>query len=434
MRLAREGIGQHRLRVLRIATIATIATIAVLGFAAVIAAEAQAHVYWTARGNTTGSTVGRANLDGTGANPAFIGGASGPVGVAVSRSFIYWANTFSSGGTIGRANLDGSGVNQSFIAGAKLPCGVAVDAAHVYWANNATNSIGRANLDGTGLSNSFITGANQPCGVAVDASHVYWTNEGGTTPGTTIGRANLDGSAANNRFIAGASAPVGVAVSASYIYWGNNSSDTVGRANLDGTGVNNRFITGSGGCSDFPAIDATHIYWANDCDGSIGRANLDGTGINNGFLSVAANPGGVAVDPPPAPTCTLGLRTNKVLLAPLKKSKGKHRPKPSLGTLTLKLSCNQAAAGTLSGKLTERIGKKPAHGEQRAKTFSLRGTHVSLRAGVPIGLVIKLPADALTALSRGASESLTLTLTATNANGTRKVTTTVPRLRFARSG
>jgi virginiamycin B lyase len=39
------------------------------------------HIFWT---NYIGNTIGRANLDGTGANHSFIGGASGPVGLAVS--------------------------------------------------------------------------------------------------------------------------------------------------------------------------------------------------------------------------------------------------------------------------------------------------------------------------------------------------------------
>jgi virginiamycin B lyase len=73
-----------------------------------------------------GSTIGRANLDGSNPNQSFIGGAFTPFGVAVDGNFVYWANQNS--GTIGRANLDGSNPNQSFIGGASGPKGVAVDA------------------------------------------------------------------------------------------------------------------------------------------------------------------------------------------------------------------------------------------------------------------------------------------------------------------
>jgi hypothetical protein len=79
---------------------------------------------------------------------------------------LYWTDFAT--GAIGRANLDGTGANQSFITAAS-PRGVAVDADHIYWTNGDVNTIGRANLDGTGANQSFITGAAFPFGVAVDA-------------------------------------------------------------------------------------------------------------------------------------------------------------------------------------------------------------------------------------------------------------------------
>ena len=51
---------------------------------------------------------------------------------AQADAFVYWTNGFSR--TIGRANLDGTGANQSFITGADNRYGVAVDGQHVYWA------------------------------------------------------------------------------------------------------------------------------------------------------------------------------------------------------------------------------------------------------------------------------------------------------------
>ena len=120
--------------------------------------------------------------------------------------------------TIGRANLDGTGADQSFITGASTPLGVAVDGAHVYWANGGTRhdrprqprrhgrqpelhhrrhrprrgrgrrrprllgeridtgTIGRADLDGTDVNQSFITGASAPRGWRSTAAHVYWAN------------------------------------------------------------------------------------------------------------------------------------------------------------------------------------------------------------------------------------------------------------------
>jgi hypothetical protein len=82
---------------------------------------------------------------------------------APAHAFVYWANFGGgSGTTVGRASVDGTGAEQGFISGAKDPIGVAVDASHIYWANEGTNSIGRANLDGTSPEPNFIPGANEP--------------------------------------------------------------------------------------------------------------------------------------------------------------------------------------------------------------------------------------------------------------------------------
>ena len=185
-----------------LAWLAAVAVAACFGWAA----QADAFVYWANQGT---NTVGRANLDGTGANQSFITGASSPRGVAVDAGHVYWTNAGT--GTIGRANVDGTGADQGFITGATSPAGVAVDTGHVYWANFLTGTIGRANVDGSGANQSFIPapGAiSSPMGVAVDAGHVYWTNQGTNT----VGRANVDGSGANQSFITGASGPAGVAV------------------------------------------------------------------------------------------------------------------------------------------------------------------------------------------------------------------------------
>jgi hypothetical protein len=300
--------------------------------AAWLAPAAHAYLYWAHRGNETGTTLGRANLNGTGVNQSFIGGATGPVGVAVDSAHIYWANTFGAHESIGRANLDGSEANQSFITGGNYPCGVAVDDSHIYWTNASGNSIGRANLNGTGVNQSFITvGVSHPCGVAVDESHIYWANQGTGFPGngTTIGRASLNGSSPEGSFIEGADGPVGVVVNSSYVYWANTNetSNTIGRANLNGTGVNQSFITG-GDCPDLPAVDDSHIYWTNACSDTIGRANLDGSEANQSFIATLQNPGGVALDvPAPEATPTTPTTPSPSNSKP-KKSKSK-KPSPA---------------------------------------------------------------------------------------------------------
>src|SRR5215468_2668870 len=258
-----------------------------------LASHAGAAVYWS---NSAGTTIGRANTNGTGASQSFIDGGSQPGGIAVDGSHIYWTNGLTH--TIGRANLDGTGVNQSFITGVNADA-VAVDGAHIYWPNAAVlgavgdGTIGRANLDGTGVDQSFITDAANPSGIAVDGAHIYW----GNNDTRAIGRANLDGTGADQSFIVSLSNVTGVAVDGGHVYWTNVGSDVIGRANLDGTGANQRFITGAGDAFGL-AVDSAHLYWTNGhtADSAIGRANLDGTGINSRFVTGAFSPGGVAVD------------------------------------------------------------------------------------------------------------------------------------------
>jgi hypothetical protein len=295
----------------RVAAFAIVAVFVLLAWAP----RAGAFVYWSNDTSNAGTTIGRANLDGTAATQNFITGASGPHDLAVDGAHIYWANQVS--GTIGRANLDGTAVNESFITGASTPVGLAVDGAHLYWTNfnngNGT-TIGRANVDGTGVDQSFITGASGPHSVAVDGAHVYWSNFG-VGNGTTIGRANLDGTGVDQSFITGASVPTGVAVDGAHIYWSNwadGAGTTIGRANLDGTGVDQSFITGASAPVGL-AVDSADLYWGNCADAScsgttIGRANLDGSGVNESFISGVGGPAGIAVDglspPPPVPVNT----------------------------------------------------------------------------------------------------------------------------------
>ena len=278
---------------LRVAVVVAIAVASCLW----LAAGAGAYVYWAS--GATGN-IGRANLDGSGSSPNFIGGATDAIGLAVDGQHVYWANNTTD--TIGRANLDGSGVNQAFIVGANSPKGVAVDGQHIYWSNGCC-SIARANLDGSAVNLNLISGATAPItskiGVAVDGQHLYWANftsEGGKN-GTTIGRANLDGSGVNQNFIAGASEPYGVAVDGQHVYWTNRGSETVGRANLDGSGADQNLIGGASGIFGL-AVDNQHLYWANGSAvaSSIGEANLDGSGVNQSLIGGAGGPVGVAVD------------------------------------------------------------------------------------------------------------------------------------------
>ena len=270
---------------------------ALLVLALAFSPRAAAFVYWT---NNSGTTIGRADLDGTGVDQSFIGGASNPCGVAVDPAHLYWANNVPSG-TIGRADLDGTGANQSFITGASIPCGVAVDAAHLYWANLDDGRSGAPTSTARGW-----TKASSPAPTSLRSGGRRSAPLLGQRRRRTIGRADLDGTGVDQNFVGGAILPCGAAVDAAHLYWADGLSDTIGRAGLDGTGADQAFIDGANSPCGV-ALDGAHLYWANGGDDTIGRAGLDGTGVNQGFIAGASGPCGVAVDaltpmtsPPPA--------------------------------------------------------------------------------------------------------------------------------------
>jgi hypothetical protein len=301
-------------------------------------------VYWT-----EGSSIGRANLDGTGVNQGFIGGTSNAQGITADGQHLYWAN--SGPGTIGRANLDGTAVDQNFIAGAQGPEGIAADAAHIYWTNLGGGAIGRAALNGGAVDQRFVTGLSAPWGLTVDSQHVYFNES--TNLGQSIARANLDGTGVNRFFIR---SPVAgaywVAVDLHHIYWTitGGSSATIARSNLDGTGVNTNFITGLSLDLTGLVVAGPHIYWANSSPGSarIGRANLDGTGVNPNFITGLGGATDVAVTGDGAPTVTPSASALAFGNQPLYRfSPHQSLTVTNTGSATLKISRIQVSSGNV---------------------------------------------------------------------------------------
>jgi len=271
----------------------------------VLAAPAGAFIYW---GNINQGTIGRAQNDGSSANPGFITGLGSVHSLAVDAGHVYWANE--KAGTIGRANIDGTGVDTNFITGIEAPTGVAVTASSIYWsAGISSHAIGRAKIDGTSPQYAFIAAVDNPCGVAVDSGHVYWDEVQVGMP-AYLGRAGLDGSNVEPTFIElpGFNIPCGAAVDSANIFWGDPLGGRIGRANkVTGTGADPNYIGEASGPCGIARDSSTHILWANHGTGTIGRANADGTGVDQSFIA-AGSPEqicGIAVDdlssPPPPP-------------------------------------------------------------------------------------------------------------------------------------
>jgi hypothetical protein len=104
----------------------------------------------------------------------------------------------------------------------------------------------------------------------------------------------------------------------------------------------------------------------------------------------------------------------------------KTRP-PKPGTLWFVVRCNQTADVTLQGKLTELVETK--YGRKRRNTFLLTRTHGSAQADIAVTLTVNLPRTALTPLRAHAHESVEVTLTADDVNGTSITTATIPSLK-----
>lgn len=267
----------------------------------VIPSLASAAIYWA-----NGEQIGRANIDGSNANPRFLFHGLGQVcGVAVDATHIYWADRQNN--VIGRADLDGSNSNPWFIEGADSPCGVAVDGSHIYWANQGQvdyvdghdGFIGRASLDGTAVDHRFVEPAHGACGVAVNSTHLYWAS----WVTESIGRASIDGTGSEPGFIEDPGGACGIALNSEHLYWGTFES-TIGRARLDGEEPDPDFISGlERPCG--VAVNDSHLFWTEQwVEGWVGRAALVGSEVTRGLVSGRSFPCGVAVDSLPAPPLT----------------------------------------------------------------------------------------------------------------------------------
>ena len=201
------------------------------------------HVYWTNTGRTDkngkpineGGTIGRAEIDGTEADPDCIVGASNPQGIGLSPTRVYWANSADDPAvrSIARANLACGEVEQKFspVSGQPVPYGLAVDGIHVYFTKqdegNDNGRLARIPLEG-GVEEAFVIGKAGTRGVAVDATHAYWATQGEGA----IGRIALaefpvaglctEVPGCEKGFIEVTGSPGGVAADAAHLYWSVN--------------------------------------------------------------------------------------------------------------------------------------------------------------------------------------------------------------------
>jgi hypothetical protein len=262
----------------------------------IAAADASANfVYWA---NDNQTSIGRAKINGTGANNNFITGVNGVHGVAIDSKFIYWTTLNSGVSSIGRANLDGSGVNNQFItANVTSPTSIAVTSSGIYWTNEVGmggTSIGVAGLDGSNPNPNFVTGPVGTCGLAADSNFLYFFADA-----THIGRVGLNGTGVDRNFITIPEHFCGLAVDPSFLYWSTGTSNAVGRVPVGGGASNPSFVaagtTSGGPCG--VAVNSQYLFWGNQDANTIGRSNINGGSPNPTFVSGPNNPCQLAAAP-----------------------------------------------------------------------------------------------------------------------------------------
>ena len=254
-------------------------------------------VYWASGGQTT---IGRAKLNGSGVNNAFISGLSNVGGVAVDSKFIYWTQGQGATSTIGRANLDGTGVNPNFIphaAGVQdfdnppAHAGIAVNSSSIFWGNTGSALIGKANIDGSSpVGNLVQSGPDPSCGIAADQNFVYWLDTG---LGQSIGRATVGGSNRQTSFINGVTGSCGVAADPNFLYWGSTTK-AIGRAPIGGGTASNNFVPSAVAAANDVcgvAVNSQYIFWGNSgASDFVGRSNLGGGSSNPSLVAGPTDP------------------------------------------------------------------------------------------------------------------------------------------------
>jgi hypothetical protein len=149
---------------------AVVALAAVLVALPLIAARADAFVYWSIDPGAGGGRIGKANNTGGIVTNTLMSGLFGAQAVAVAGGYIYWAN---GPNQIGKATLDGTVVEANFVSGIFSANAIAVDPVngYLFWADLDSARIGRANLaDGSGVNLSLVSTLNKATGLAVDSA------------------------------------------------------------------------------------------------------------------------------------------------------------------------------------------------------------------------------------------------------------------------
>jgi hypothetical protein len=147
------------------------------------------------------------------------------------------------------------------------------------------------------------------------------------------------------------------------------------------------------------------------------------------FMYVASSPSPGPPPPPPPPaaaTCTM----KPIFLTVERKHKRKAKPKITAGQLKVTVTCSESASVDLAGRLSMAIGKKPKHGKQRAKIYTLGPSVAKAAQGIALVVSLKLPLKTVVALATKTKESVRITLSATSTGGTSHNSVSIKQLKL----
>ena len=213
---------------------------------------------------------------------------------------VYWTERdSSSGGTIKRSNLDGTGV-EALLTQPNIPRSIVVDTVRkkLYWIDSFETKIQGADLNGENIE-TVIQLDDDITNFALDieSAKFYWTD-----PQYHIRRMNLDGTNMetlldnwNTNLTRGIG---GIAIADGKIYWTEQQvwyrvSGKIHRANLNGTNVET-LATPFGNPTGI-AVDTLNgkVYWANSF-GGLQRLDINGGEIEDVVYGIVA-PGSFAL-------------------------------------------------------------------------------------------------------------------------------------------